>query len=140
MAVRGSKGKEVKHWVLETESNQSTGGRVNRNRADSHPSSLLAALTCAESFFLVATRGGRKHGLQRDSSASAVIWCTCPHRQEMGPQLPPPPSWPGQLLVVPVLRPPAGQLYPEQVLHFYRRAPKKFIPITLPIVRCTYLT
>lgn len=72
MGVRGSKGKEVKHQVLETESNQSVGGRLHRKRAGSHPLSLVTALRCAEPFFLMAMRGGRKQELQGGSLTSAV--------------------------------------------------------------------
>lgn len=64
---------------------------MNRDRAESHLSFLVAVLTRAEPFFLTAMRAGRKQELQMGSSASTDVWSTDPHRQAIGPQLPPPP-------------------------------------------------
>lgn len=61
---------------------------MNRDRAKSHPSFLIAVLTQAEPFFLMSTTAGRKQELQAGSSASADVWSTSPHRQAMVPELP----------------------------------------------------
>lgn len=114
---------------------------MNRDRAESHPPFLVAVLTHAEPFFLMAMRAGRKQELKMRSSASADFCNTSPQWWAgNGPT-----ATTASLLTQATACCAGASTSSCTALlntnaHFYWRTPKRFRSITLSITRCAYLT